>query len=212
MRKKYPTSGDTGDEELAKEAILVRVGTRLIDTAELAVSMMPKIRKQMLSYGIEIPLARWVDELEMNQYEYSISSYGERLYKGSLSMSKIDGATVLVSLVQKLAIDNQEALSSAANNYSYAREARYHEALRFGLSKNKKFKSQDLKEMLKITNPHFTVGLFKQRAYVAKVRYIGENEGFFVNGEIYETKTFNGAMYAIKGCSGKIGMSYFEDA
>lgn len=66
-------------------------------------------------------------------------------------------------------------------------------------------------EMTKIISPAFMDGLFKHRPYVKQVRYIGENEGYFVKGEVYETKTFNGATYTFEGRSGFIGMVYFEE-
>jgi hypothetical protein len=212
MRKKYPTSSDTGDEELAKEAILVCVGEELIFTARLAVEMMFKARNQLAELmGFEFPSARFLDADGWGNL-CAVYSKDKCLFQGSLDMSPIDGANVLIALIQKTVIDNQEIMADSSDLYSFKREAKHHKALGFILTKHPKFKSSELMGILKITSPKFTKGLFKSRPYVKKVKYISENDGYFANGEVYETETFNGAMYAIKGCSGKIGMSYFEDA
>jgi hypothetical protein len=71
-------------------------------------------------------------------------------------------------------------------------------------------------------NPQWSQGLFERRPCVRKLQYISyrdfevngqDDHHFFRIGEVYESLTFNGATYTIKGYSGGlkcIGSAYFD--
>ncbi len=67
-----------------------------------------------------------------------------------------------------------------------------------------------LYQLLDKVNPSICADLFKRKPCERKLKYIGEDDNFFKKGEIYESITFNGGTYSIKGYDRLIGSAYFE--
>lgn len=71
-------------------------------------------------------------------------------------------------------------------------------------------KIQILYQLLDKVNPNFCIDLFKRRPCERKLKYIGEVNDFFKKRKIYESITFNGGTYTIKGYDRIIGSAFFE--
>lgn len=96
---------------------------------------------------------------------------------------------------------------------TFESEGSFHVALGYLCEHYAGFKAKDLKHVLGITCPDFMDGLFERKEFVCDLRYIGDISAKFTRGEIYESKTFNGATYEVIDVSGNltmIGSSYFE--
>ena len=80
------------------------------------------------------------------------------------------------------------------------------------------FKFKHLLKIVQTVHPEWVEGLFDEKTCVRKLRYIGNNRvpvdcdkpEFFVIDQEYESVTFNGGSYTIKGYPHHIGCNYFE--
>ncbi|HPB82150.1 MAG TPA: hypothetical protein PK200_08955 [Spirochaetota bacterium] len=104
----------------------------------------------------------------------------------------------------------------------FERERTFHRILAQALCDCPVLKAKTVKRIIAQIDPNFTDGLFATRDCFRKLRYVGcgcEEEPcqhgpeYFEEGNIYESLTFTGATYTIKGYKNgntRIGMEYFE--
>ena len=104
----------------------------------------------------------------------------------------------------------------------FERERKFHHILTQAMCECPVLKAKTVKTIIAHIDPGFTEGLFAPRECVRKLRYIGcgceekpchHGPEYFEEGNVYESLTFTGATYTIKGYENgnvRIGLEYFE--
>ncbi len=91
---------------------------------------------------------------------------------------------------------------------SFENEALCHKLLGYFNQKATPIKFITILEIFKILHPN-NRKLFQDRKCVRKIKYIGGKHAFFKKGEIYESKSYNGATYTVNDYPRRIGDAYF---
>ena len=105
----------------------------------------------------------------------------------------------------------------------FKREETFHLILQQALDDTATIKARTIKRIIAHVAPEFLEGLFIPRPCVRKLRYVGcgdvccefpngdtpHGDGL-VLGQVYESETFNGAVYKLKGRDRVVGASHFE--
>ena len=117
---------------------------------------------------------------------------------------------------------NSLAKDSLSHYEGFEQEEHYHLILNQALCDCPVIKSRTVRRIITHVKPDFIEGLFERRTCKRLLRYIGDpcseieedsDDKFFKINEIYESMTFNGATYTIKGYKNGtkvIGSVYFE--
>jgi len=105
----------------------------------------------------------------------------------------------------------------------FEKEKLFHNILGQALCDNPNIKARTINNVIYRVAPEFMEGLFMQRPCVRKLKYIGcwdiccefplndsPHDNGMILGKIYTSKTFNGAVYILKGKKSPIGSAFFE--
>lgn len=89
----------------------------------------------------------------------------------------------------------KKAMNIKDHQEGFENEAKFHRALRYMLIHNSRFKTKQLKHILKIFNPELVLHLFNRKPCRRTIRYTGESNDRFRHGKLYHYG--NGTKYWI---------------